>query len=71
MRPFYAAAGAAVALAVLASGCAMPSAGGAGGPGSATGGGGLATGAGDRVVLADSAPLGEFNPVSGYGSTGV
>jgi len=70
LRPFYAAAGAAVALAVLASGCAMPTAGGAGGPGS-TAGGGLATGAGDRVVLADSAPLGEFNPVSGYGSTGV
>lgn len=70
MRPFYAAVGAAVALAVLASGCAMPTAGGAGGPGS-TAGGGLGTGAGDRVVLADSAPLGEFNPVSGYGSTGV
>ncbi|EFV91568.1 hypothetical protein ES5_10332, partial [Dietzia cinnamea P4] len=37
MRPFYAAAGAAVALAVLASGCAMPTAGGAGGPGSTAG----------------------------------
>lgn len=59
MRPFYAAAGAAVALAVLASGCAMPAAGG-----SSSGGGG-------RVVLADSTPLGEFNPISGYGSTGV
>lgn len=70
MRPFYAAAGAAVALGVLASGCAMPAAGGAGGPGSGTGAG-LGTDAGDRVVLADSAPLGEFNPVSGYGSTGV
>ena len=56
MRPFYAAAGAGVALAVLASGCAMPAAGGSGG---------------DRVVLADSAPLGEFNPIAGYGSTGV
>jgi len=38
----------------------MPSAAGDGGDGG-----------GSRVVLADSAPLGEFNPVAGYGSTGV
>src|SRR5690606_13780637 len=37
----------------------MPSAGGGGG------------GGGGRIVLADSGPLGEFNPVAGYGSTGV
>lgn len=42
----------------------MPSAAGDGGDGGGSGGG-------DRVVLADSAPMDEFNPVSGYGSTGV
>lgn len=69
MRPFYAVAGVglAVALALAASGCAMPSAAGDGGEGGGSGGGSV----GDRVILADSAPLGEFNPVAGYGSTGV
>ncbi|NLD86302.1 MAG: ABC transporter substrate-binding protein, partial [Actinomycetales bacterium] len=42
----------------------MPSAAGDGGDGGGSRGG-------SRVVLADSAPLGEFNPVAGYGSTGV
>ncbi len=41
----------------------MPSAAGDGGDGGGSVGG--------RVVLADSAPMDEFNPVAGYGSTGV
>ena len=64
MRPFYAVAGVGLAVALAASGCAMPSAAGDGGDGGGSRGG-------SRVVLADSAPLGEFNPVAGYGSTGV
>ncbi|WP_407334970.1 ABC transporter substrate-binding protein [Dietzia kunjamensis] len=67
MRPFYAVAGVGLAVALAASGCAMPSAAGDGGEGGGSGGGSV----GGRVVLADSAPLGEFNPVAGYGSTGV
>ncbi|MDV3354378.1 ABC transporter substrate-binding protein [Dietzia sp. IN118] len=67
MRPFYAVTGVCLAVALAASGCAMPSAAGDGGEGGGSGGGSV----GGRVVLADSAPLGEFNPVSGYGSTGV
>lgn len=63
MRPFYAVASVGLAVALAASGCAMPSAAGDGGDGGGSVGG--------RVVLADSAPLGEFNPVAGYGSTGV
>lgn len=66
MRTFYAAAGVAVAatvaLGLLTSGCAVPAADGS------RGGGG---GGGSRIVLADSAPLGEFNPIGGYSSTGV
>ncbi|MFI8592303.1 ABC transporter substrate-binding protein [Dietzia maris] len=64
MRPFYAVASVGLAVALAASGCAMPSAAGDGGDGGGSRGG-------SRVVLADSAPLGEFNPVAGYGSTGV
>ncbi|MGN7225819.1 ABC transporter substrate-binding protein [Dietzia maris] len=67
MRPFYAVASVGLAVALAASGCAMPSAAGDGGEGGGSGGGNV----GGRVVLADSAPLGEFNPVAGYGSTGV
>ncbi|MEW1937935.1 ABC transporter substrate-binding protein [Dietzia maris] len=67
MRPFYAVASVGLAVALAASGCAMPSAAGDGGEGGGSGGGSV----GGRVVLADSAPLGEFNPVAGYGSTGV
>ncbi|WP_254050604.1 MULTISPECIES: ABC transporter substrate-binding protein [Dietzia] len=65
MRPFYAVTGVGLAVALAASGCAMPSAAGDGGEGGHSGG------TGSRVVLADSTPLDEFNPVSGYGSTGV
>ncbi|MFI8696530.1 ABC transporter substrate-binding protein [Dietzia maris] len=64
MRPFYAVTGVGLAVALAASGCAMPSAAGDGGDGGGSGGG-------DRVVLADSAPMDEFNPVAGYGSAGV
>lgn len=62
MRSLYAIIGAGLAVALSASGCASPSL----ASGTETGGGD-----GHRIILADSAPLGEFNPISGYGSTGV
>ncbi|MBB1051051.1 ABC transporter substrate-binding protein, partial [Dietzia sp. CW19] len=56
MRPLYAAVCVGLASALAASGCATPA------PASESTG---------QIVLADAGDPGEFNPVSGYGSTGV
>ncbi|MGF0224992.1 ABC transporter substrate-binding protein [Dietzia natronolimnaea] len=56
MRPLYAAVCVGLASALAASGCATPA------PASENTG---------QIVLADAGDPGEFNPVSGYGSTGV
>lgn len=57
MRALVAATCAALVIPLVASGCSAPSTGGDATP--------------DRLVLADSTDLGEFNPVAGYSATGV
>jgi peptide/nickel transport system substrate-binding protein len=56
VRPLYAVVGAGLALTLVVTGCAAPA---------------PAAGDAHRIVLADAEELGQFNPVSGYGSTGV